>query len=146
MRASFTTPEKEFQTAKNQFEIGLPIWDKIMDTFPKDIPADMYVSHLGSTCMRYFITTDEECTDSQLLRAIKWLKDFAPLGFNKFFREECGRFAYQGHTQIGIYPETPDIIIFLETANLLSCEVKKVTKEVTVYESICTKTLEQELA
>lgn len=146
MEIGFTNPDRDLEIATIQHTIGKPIWDKILSTFPADIPANVSPSHMGETCMRFFITLENDCTDGQVLRSIKWLKDFAPIKFHKFFRDESGRFAYQGRVQEYKNMQTPDVLIFIETASKLSCEIKQVTKTVTVYESICPKTLEQELA
>jgi len=110
--------------------------DWAISSFPEDIEARYSVAPLDKTLLRCFVYLRPEISDADMHRTTKWLLGFSENN-ERFFRDNEGKFAWKAELsdqdEYGKYR----IMLFLENIPSGNCTIRKVKKEVEVYESEC---------
>lgn len=129
--------KKERESQMIAYDRAEKLEKELKTNFPTNIEATLSMNiELGETCIRAFVHLKSEEIIENINQAIKFLTNWCDEG-GRFFRENVGRFAWQGYKicedKKGQYEEK----IFIENIRVEKCEIKEVTKTVTVYEAIC---------
>ena len=109
----------------------------LKEVFPEKIDAQLSLGDLGKACIRAFIYLSKDVTEKETKEAIRALLKLYKKA-ERFFRENEGTFAWRSEEEkedsFGKYSE----LVFIENASQQSCTIKKVKKEIEVYETDCT--------
>ena len=110
------------------------LYEKVNESFPLDIDASISIDSMGKTLIRAFIYLPQDAKAKVTRKVIVWLKRFIGEGkVERSFRKEEGTFMWKGVINKDDFEE----IILIENAHAEKCTIKKVKKEVEVYETNC---------
>ncbi len=114
----------------NYLEKTIP--DELKDVF------NYSFSSFGTSYIRCFLYFKKEMTISQMQEFFTFGKNMKKnkWSFEKFFREEEGKFTYKMEKK---YKESRYLIFFEDAPNIDGCEIKKKTVEKEVYYSDCSE-------
>lgn len=131
----YGNPKSDFKDIQLCYVRSQSLYERIKNSFPEGINATLSINiDLGKDCIRAFIRLEENVTEDKTRIATYWLKDEFNVKVERFFRKNEGKFAWQSPSiKINDY----EIIVFIENAHKGKCEIKKVKKEIEVYETNC---------
>lgn len=137
LQKSFRTPDEDFADKQICYERNKKHWDEIQSSFPEEIQGcTLSMDDIGQTVIRGFIGCPENFSEEDTRKAMNWLKTFNGK-IEKNFRESEGTFYWISRNERTDANGKYDYLIFVEKVHPLNCEIKKVKKEVEVYESVC---------
>lgn len=137
LKVNFRTPEQEMEEQKIIFIRNKKHWDEIQNSFPAHLENfELSMDAIGKTVIRAFIECPKDVSEKDTRDAMNWMKAITHK-IEKKFREERGTFSWIARQEKEDENGKYDYLIFLEKCNPLNCEIKKVTKTVEVYESVC---------
>lgn len=133
----FRTPLEDFEDRKICFERNQKHWDEIYENFPDlDIVCHLMLDDLGKTYIRAFVYCPENITATQTRTIIKWMNRYFGKA-ERSFREKEGTFYWTSEKKYQDENGEYTFRFLLEKTHPLTCVVKKVKKEVEVFESVC---------
>jgi len=138
MKPWFRTPQEDFEDKSIAYKRSQKHWDEIQENFP-ELSGDftMTVDDLGKTFIRCFVYCPTDINEKDTRMITRWMKRYFG-NAERNFREKEGRFYWVSKKEnIADDDGEYSFMLLLENTHPLTCEVKKVKKEVEVYESIC---------
>jgi len=135
----YRTLEEDFADKQISYKRAQSLWDELQNNFPNVIGEfNLSVDYdFGKTLIRAFIYCPTDVSEATTRTLTRWMKrHFGNVERN--FREKEGRFYWASKDANRMDGEDKyEVFVMLENTHPLTCEIKKVKKEVEVYESIC---------
>jgi hypothetical protein len=134
----YSTPQEDFEAQRICFDRSQKHWDEIQNVFPElSVRCQLSSDNIGKTLIRFFIYCPDNITEVDTRTAIHWMKNYFG-NTERNFRKDQGTFFWKSTKEMEDENGKYELIVMLEKTHPLTCQIKKVVKEVEVYESICT--------
>jgi hypothetical protein len=133
----YTTPEEDFETQTICFKRSQKHWQEVQAEFPElSVRCKLSSDNMGKTLIRLFIYCPDDITEMDTRLAIHWMKNYMG-NVQRNFRNDQGTFFWKSFKEFEDEEGKYEFLLLIEKTHPLTCEIKKVTKTIEVYESIC---------